>query len=58
MKELGASEVAFHLKERGDAAGIGGQVPLLENPEEQLEVYRKLSSSYSKWIDSNCPRLQ
>ena len=45
FEELGASEVAFHLKERGDTSGIGGQVPLLENPEEQLEVYRKLSSS-------------
>ena len=42
--ELGASEVAFHLRERGDANGIGGQVPLLENPSEQLEVYRKLSN--------------
>ena len=43
--ELGAAEVAFHLKERGDAQGIGGQVPLLEDPKKQLEVYRKLSAS-------------
>ena len=43
--ELGASEVAFHLRERGDTTGIGGQVPRLEDPERQLEVYRKLSSS-------------
>ena len=43
--ELGASEVAFHLRERGDATGIGGQVPRLEDPVRQLEVYRKLSSS-------------
>ena len=44
-EELGASEVAFHLSERGDATGIGGQVPRLEDPVRQLEVYRKLSSS-------------
>ena len=43
--ELGASEVAFHLKERGDTTGIGGQVPLLQDPTEQLEVYRKVSAS-------------
>lgn len=43
--ELGASEVAFHLKERGDANGIGGNVPLLPKPEAQLAVYRKLSTS-------------
>ena len=43
--ELGASEVAFHLRENGEVSGIGGQVPLLENPEGQLEVYRKLSTA-------------
>ena len=43
--ELGASEVAFHLKERGDVEGIGGQVPLLEDPKSQLDVYRKLSAA-------------
>ncbi|MEC7167778.1 MAG: AIR synthase-related protein [Candidatus Thermoplasmatota archaeon] len=43
--ELGASEVAFHLRERGEVSGIGGQVPLLENPDKQLEVYRQLSTA-------------
>ena len=48
--ELGASEVAFHLRERGDAEGIGGQVPLLEDPERQLNVYRKLSASIQQGL--------
>ena len=48
--ELGASEVAFHLKQRGDSVGIGGQVPRLENPSEQLEIYRKLTKTIHEGI--------
>ena len=33
------------LHERGEAAGIGGQVPLLPNPERNLTTYRALSTA-------------
>ena len=44
-EELGASEIAFMLHESGEAAGIGGQVPLLPNPERNLTTYRALSTA-------------
>ena len=44
-EELGASEIAFMLHESGEAAGIGGQVPLLPNPEANLTTYRALSTA-------------
>jgi phosphoribosylformylglycinamidine synthase len=43
--ELGASEVAYHLKEKGVAEGIGGNVPHLPDPERQLDIYRRLSKT-------------
>ncbi len=44
-EELGASELAFMLHESGEADGIGGQVPLLPNPESNLKMYRALSTA-------------
>ncbi len=44
-EELGASEIAFMLHESGEAAGIGGQVPLLPHPEKNLTTYRALSTA-------------
>ena len=44
-EELGASELAFMLHESGEADGIGGQVPLLPNPESNLNTYRALSTA-------------
>ncbi len=43
--ELGASEMAFMLKESGVAAGIGGVAPQLENPAYNLKMYRALSTA-------------
>ena len=43
--ELGASEVAFMLKESGAAQGIGGTPPQLTNPERNLNLYRALSTA-------------
>ena len=43
--ELGASEMAFMLKESGVAAGIGGTAPQLENPAHNLNMYRALSTA-------------
>ena len=43
--ELGASEVAFMLKESGAAQGIGGTPPQLANPERNLNLYRALSTA-------------
>ena len=43
--ELGASEVAFMLKESGAAQGIGGTPPQLANPERNLKLYRALSTA-------------
>ena len=42
-EELGANEIAFMLKEAGQANGIGGQPPVMDNPHKQLEVYKNLS---------------
>ena len=44
-EELGASEISFMLHESGEAAGIGGQVPLLPDPETNLTTYRALSTA-------------
>ena len=43
-QELGASELAFMLTESGEAAGVGGDVPRLLVPEENLNTYRSLSA--------------
>ncbi len=42
-QELGASELAFMLKEEGQTDGVGGHVPLLPHPEKNLSTYRALS---------------
>lgn len=42
-QELGASELAFMLTENGQADGVGGHVPLLPHPEQNLSTYRALS---------------
>ena len=44
-QELGASELAFMLTEQGHADGVGGQVPLLPHPEQNLSTYRALAQS-------------
>ena len=44
-QELGASEIAFMLKESGEVGGIGGEVPQLLDPESQLNTYRALSKT-------------
>jgi len=46
--ELGASELAFMLTESGEAAGIGGQVPLLPHPEQNLTMYRQLATAIQR----------
>ena len=43
--ELGASEIAFMMKESGHATGIGGIPPQLPNPERNLNTYRALSTA-------------
>jgi phosphoribosylformylglycinamidine synthase len=43
--ELGASEIAFMMKESGHATGIGGIPPQLPNPEQNLNTYRALSTA-------------
>lgn len=44
-QELGASEIAYMLNERGEAAGIGGEVPQLLDPASNLNTYRQLSTA-------------
>ncbi len=44
-QELGASELAFMMKENGNAAGIGGSVPTLPDPENKLQSYKALSKA-------------
>jgi phosphoribosylformylglycinamidine synthase len=44
-EELGASEISFMLRDSGEASGIGGQVPLLPNPEINITTYRALSTA-------------
>ncbi len=48
--ELGASELAFMLTESGEAAGIGGQVPLLPHPEQNLAMYRQLATAIQRGV--------
>ena len=43
-QELGASEVASMLSEAGEAAGIGGAVPAMDDPVAQREAYAALSA--------------
>ena len=50
MDELGASEVSFMLKERGEAKGIGGNVPSLDNPEKLFKSYHSLSSAINSGL--------
>jgi len=45
LQELGANEVTYHLD-----CGIGGEVPRLHNPSENLELYRVLSSCINDGI--------
>ena len=49
-EELGASEVSFMLKENGVAAGIGGNVPALSNPEKLFKSYSSLSSAINSGL--------
>ena len=50
-QELGASELAYMMVESGRAAGIGGQVPQLPHPEQNLVTYRALSTSIrAGWV--------
>ena len=44
-QELGASELAFMMTESGQTDGIGGQVPQLPHPEQNLAMYRALSNT-------------
>lgn len=44
-QELGAAELAFMLTESGRAEGVGGNVPLLPHPEQNLATYRALSQT-------------
>lgn len=46
-QELGASEVASMLAESGEAEGIGGTVPAMDDPVAQREAYAALSSEIS-----------
>ena len=43
--ELGASEIAFMLRENGTVEGIGGTPPQLAHPERNLTLYRALSQA-------------
>ena len=43
--ELGASEIAFMLRENGTVEGIGGTPPQLAHPERNLILYRALSQA-------------
>ena len=49
-QELGASELAFMMKESGEAKGIGGNVPSLEDPEVKLKSYKSLSKAIQSGI--------
>ena len=43
MDELGASEISFMFRDENPSMGIGGNVPSLPNPENNLNTYRTLS---------------
>ena len=49
-QELGASELAFLMTESGQTDGIGGQVPQLPHPEQNLAMYRALSTTIRSGI--------
>ena len=49
-QELGASELAFMLKESKRAQGIGGEVPQLPNPEKNLDSYKALTKAIQSGI--------
>ncbi|MGY8754967.1 MAG: phosphoribosylformylglycinamidine synthase subunit PurL [Candidatus Poseidoniales archaeon] len=49
-QELGASELAFMLRSSGEAAGIGGEVPRLPDPEVKLQSYKSLTKAIQKGI--------
>ena len=50
-QELGASELAYMLKEEGVSKGIGGEVPRLPHPEQNLNTYRALSAAIRNgWV--------
>ena len=50
-QELGASELAYMLKEEGVSNGIGGEVPRLPHPEQNLNTYRALSAAIRNgWV--------
>ena len=49
-QELGASELAFMLKESGEAEGIGGEVPQLPEPEKNLASYKALTKAIQSGI--------
>jgi phosphoribosylformylglycinamidine synthase len=51
QQELGASELSFMMRERDSDNGIGGNVPLLPNPEKNLATYRQLSRTiHQGWV--------
>ena len=50
LEELGASELAFMMTESGDAAGIGGNVPLLTDPNRLFSSYRALSKAINSGV--------
>ena len=50
-QELGASELAFMLRDQGTTSGIGGTVPQLPHPDQNLATYRALSNAIrSGWV--------
>jgi phosphoribosylformylglycinamidine synthase II len=44
-EELGASELAFMLREQGRSQGIGGKAPYVEHPDQQINHYKALSTA-------------
>ena len=50
LEELGASELAFMMTESGQAAGIGGNVPLLTDPNRLFSSYRALSKAINSGV--------
>ncbi len=50
LEELGASELAFMMTENGQSAGIGGDVPLLSDPDRLFSSYRALSKAINSGV--------
>jgi len=50
LEELGASELAFMMTENGQSAGIGGNVPLLSDPDRLFSSYRALSKAINSGV--------